>query len=342
MRHPSPTFVLVLSTGESRRITPGSYASRFACGEAISLEQRGREPDAEVYCEDCAIQGCFNGVKSLYRCETKSSPGYLDGKSDNSMTPALAAVLSKASEQNLKTEVCDQRTAYIDGRPCQAIKSKWFENYPGCRAMTMYMPRNNFADFLIYVPDGQDLLYIVPRGTVAQNTGRSESALEAYKNAWHLLKETTPALFERRAEALSKQLRRVTEEAKKRSLPYDLIPLKGDKGKRDYRNYKQRRILIKGRKCAIFTVSLFSSNANHVWDGAVFKTTRDTWPEIFLYILDDDIYVVPRTQFPHDSSLSLDSSRIYDFRNAWCVLDGVDPTSWKEVAEYKGRILSEG
>jgi hypothetical protein len=125
------------------------------------------------------------------------------------MTPALAAVLSKASEQNLKTEVCDQRTAYIDGRLCQAIKSKWFENYPGCRAMTMYMPRNNFADFLIYVPDGQDLLYIIPRGTVAQNTGRSESALEAYKNAWHLLKETTPALFERRAEALSKQLRRV-------------------------------------------------------------------------------------------------------------------------------------
>jgi hypothetical protein len=88
----------------------------------------------------------------------------------------------------------------------------------------------------------------------------------------------------------------------------------------------------------LFTVALFSSSEDHAWDAAVFKTTRDVWPEIFLYILDhEDIYVVPTAQVPHTSGLSLDSSRIYDFKNAWCVLDGVDPTSYKAMQEYKRR-----
>jgi len=261
------------------------------------------------------------------------------------MTAALAIVLSKASERNLKTEVCDQRTAYIDGRPCQAIKSKWFENYPGCRAMTMYMPRNDFADFLIYVPDGQNIVYIVPRGKIAHDTGWSESALEPYKDAWLLLKETAPPLFERRAGVLSEQLQRVIEEAEKRSLPYELILSKRGACKKDYRTYQQRRILIKGKRCTIYTASLLADR-NQAWDGAVFQAPTDDWPEILLYILNDgdggDIYVVPREHFTSETSLSLDSTRIYGFRNAWCVLDGVDPTSWKEVAEYKRRILSEG
>jgi len=71
----------------------------------------------------------------------------------------------------------------------------------------MYLPLNHFADFLIYVPDREDVVrgedvYIFPRGAIAHNTGRSESALEPYKNAWHLLKETSPALFERKAEPM--------------------------------------------------------------------------------------------------------------------------------------------
>jgi hypothetical protein len=70
------------------------------------------------------------------------------------MYPPLAVVLSKAASLNLKTERHDGRSVYIDGTPCQAIKSKWYENFPGCRAMSLYMPRNEFADFLLYVPDG--------------------------------------------------------------------------------------------------------------------------------------------------------------------------------------------
>lgn len=70
------------------------------------------------------------------------------------MTPAMSIVLAKAAQLNLKTELHDQRTLYIDGRPCQVIKSKWYRNAPGCEAMSMYMPRSEFADFLLYVPEG--------------------------------------------------------------------------------------------------------------------------------------------------------------------------------------------
>lgn len=236
------------------------------------------------------------------------------------MNPAMSVVLSKAANLSFRTEVCDERTLYIDGRPCQGIKSKWFENRQGCRALTIYMPRNGFADFLLYVPEGQGSVYVVPRGKIAYDTAWAESGLEPYKEAWHLLKETTPLLFERKAEALSGQLRRIIAEAKKRNLPYELIPSKRSVSRFDYRTYKQRRILINGKRCAVFTASLLP-NHDQNWDGAVFKVPKDSWAEILLYILNEDIYVVPRDQMPHETSLSLDSTRIYDYRNAWCAVD---------------------
>lgn len=40
----------------------------------------------------------------------------------------------------------------------------------------------------------------------------------------------------------------------------------------------------------------------------------------------------------HDTTLDLESSRIYDYNNAWCVLEGIDPTSSEQMAEYRGRM----
>jgi hypothetical protein len=102
----------------------------------------------------------------------------------------MSVVVSKVETLNLRIELRDKRTLYIDGRPCQAIKSKWYENSPGCKAMSRYMPRNDFADFLLYVPDGQDIVYVVPRGMIAHDTAWAASALEPYKDAWHLLKKS--------------------------------------------------------------------------------------------------------------------------------------------------------
>src|ERR1051326_4017024 len=184
-------------------------------------------------------------------------------------------------------------------------------------------------------------MYVVPRGKIAHDTTWAMSALEPYKGAWHWLKEFAPLLFERKVEALSKQLRTVIEGAAKRKLPYELIPSKRGVSKRDYRTFAQRRIIIKGKRCAIFTASLIPDR-DQAWDGAVFKTPKGNWPEVLLYMVDEDIYVVPRDRMPQETSLSLDSSRIYDYRNSWCVLDGVDPTSWAKMREYRRRIQSEG
>jgi hypothetical protein len=54
VQHPNPTVVLILATDKVQFISPGSYAAGFACGEAISIDPYGREPDSEVYCDDCA------------------------------------------------------------------------------------------------------------------------------------------------------------------------------------------------------------------------------------------------------------------------------------------------
>jgi hypothetical protein len=257
------------------------------------------------------------------------------------MTSAMSVVLAKAAELKLKTEIRDKRTLYIDRRPCQAIKSKWYENFPGCHAMTLYMPRGEFADFLLYVPQGPDIVYVIPRGQIAHDTAWSESALEPYREAWHLLKETSAPLFERKVDALSDQLRKVIAEAEKRKLPYELIRSKRGQGRNDYREYAQRRILIKGKRCAIYTASLLPDRCQ-AWDGAVFKTPKEDWAEVLLYIQDEDIYVVPKEQMPHETSLSLDSLRIYDYRNSWCVLDGVDPTSWRQMREYRKWLERDG
>jgi hypothetical protein len=235
-----------------------------------------------------------------------------------------------------QTELCDKWTLYVDGRPCQAIKSKWYESYPGCQAMSMYMPRNKFADFLLYVPEAQDTVYVIPRGKIAHDTAWADSALEPYKEAWHLLKETAPPLFERKTEALSQQLRRIISEAEKHNLTYELIRTKRAARRNDYRTYAQRRILIKGRRCAIFTATVLQNNYKG-YEASFFPAPHDDWAEILLYILGEDVYVLPSNKMPYDTTLSLNSTQVHDYKNSWCVLDGVDPTSSPVHKTREGR-----
>jgi hypothetical protein len=116
------------------------------------------------------------------------------------------------------------------------------------------------------------------------------------------------------------------------NLSHELIRSKRGENMNDYRIFMQRRILIQNKRCAIFTAKLLPESS-HLWPTAIFKTPSDDWPEILLYILGDDVFVVPRSQMPYDTTLDLESSRIYDYRNSWCVLDRVDPTSSKAMTE---------
>jgi hypothetical protein len=244
----------------------------------------------------------------------------------------MTAALARAAELEIKIELRDKRTVYLDDRPCQAIQSKWHENFRNCRAMSLYMPRHGFADFLLYVADGHNTIYVVPRGVIKYDTFWAEDALEPYKEAWHLLKETTATLFERKMESLSVQLRKIIAEVQKYNLSHELIRSKRSEYRNDYRTFMQRRILVQNKRCAIFTAKLLPESG-HLWPTAMFKTPKDDWAEVLLYILGDDVYVVPRIQMPYDTTLDLESSRIYDYRNSWYVLDGVDPTSSKAMAE---------
>lgn len=60
-KHAKATLVLVYQTGEIRPIVAGSYESRYACGEAISLTINNRNCDAEVLCDACAKEEGLKG-----------------------------------------------------------------------------------------------------------------------------------------------------------------------------------------------------------------------------------------------------------------------------------------
>jgi hypothetical protein len=246
----------------------------------------------------------------------------------------MTVVLAKAAELGIKIELRDKRTVYLDRRSCQAIQSKWHETFRHWRGMSMYMPRHGFADFLLYVAEGKNTVYVVPRGIIKHDTVWAEDALEPYKEAWHLLKETTASLFERKMESLSIQLRKIVAEADKHKLSHELIRSKRSESRNDYRTFLQRRILIQNKRCAIYTAKLLPENG-HPWPTAIFKTPSDDWAEILLYILGDDVYVVPRSRMLYDTTLDLESSRIYDYKNSWCVFNGVDPTSSISLANAR-------
>jgi len=111
------------------------------------------------------------------------------------------------------------------------------------------------ADFLLYVPAGQDTVYVIPRGKIAHDTAWATVGAGTIQRGMAIcLRNLRLLLFERNSRwRLSKQLRRVIEEAAKRMLPYALIRSKRGVRKSDYRTFAQRRILIKGKRCAIFT-----------------------------------------------------------------------------------------
>lgn len=69
-------------------------------------------------------------------------------------------------------------------------------------------------------------------------------------------------------------------------------------------------------------------SARKRWPTAIFQTPKgDDWTEILLYILGQDVCVVPRSRMPLETTLDLESPWIYDHRNAWCVFKGIDPTT---------------
>jgi hypothetical protein len=64
-------------------------------------------------------------------------------------------------------------------KPCRVMPARWFADvdHPQCKALTLYIPRTKFVDFLLYVPRGTEEVYVIPRGLLEYNTTWSEPKL---------------------------------------------------------------------------------------------------------------------------------------------------------------------
>jgi hypothetical protein len=68
--------------------------------------------------------------------------------------------------------------------------------YPNAVNSGLYLPRNVFADFLIYVAfpsSGSPQFYVVPRGAMTKDTMWSLKSLEQYRDAWQVFKQSITA-----------------------------------------------------------------------------------------------------------------------------------------------------
>ena len=54
MLHKPITHIRILADNSGFKLSDGDYRMQFACGEEISLTRYGKEPEAEVVCEQCA------------------------------------------------------------------------------------------------------------------------------------------------------------------------------------------------------------------------------------------------------------------------------------------------
>ena len=74
----------------------------------------------------------------------------------------------------------------IDGKRCQVIPCPRLHpnaSYPQAEYSPLYLPRTTWADFLVYVAHKETprRFYIIPRGELAKDTGRSLESLARFQ-----------------------------------------------------------------------------------------------------------------------------------------------------------------
>jgi len=183
---------------------------------------------------------------------------------------------------------------------------------------------------------------VVPRVEMSKDTGLSPESLECYRDAWELLKQDLPE-SEKEFEILSWQLQAVQQSCKNAGLEVEFIKTKKHQDGRRWPPVIKRRILIAGKRCSIYTASRISQDPNkHEYNYAIFKASREEWPEFQLYVMkgageSSDIFVVPRHHLLTTTSASVDHPELARYRNAWNLLTEssealarIPPIQWKE------------
>jgi hypothetical protein len=113
-------------------------------------------------------------------------------------------------------------------------------------------------------------------------------------------------------EILSWQLQGVKTSAEKAGLEVEFIKTKKTEDGRRWPPVIKRRILISGKKCAVFSVARISQDPEKSsYNYAVFKASDEDWPEFQLHIVKCtgracDVFVIPRKHIAATTSASLD------------------------------------
>jgi hypothetical protein len=243
---------------------------------------------------------------------------------------AFDAVVAEAKSRDLPVsegeKPSDQPWKYlhIAGRPCQVSRTNLAHTsaeYPNATSLPIYLPRTGFADFVIYVPmdSEREDFYIVPRGLISKDTCLTPESLNQYKNAWHLLGQASLDMMMRRKTRISWQLQSVILFADSRGLRFELIKTaKGKKLPNSFRTVHQRRIMIEGKKCAIFSATAVPIQGAKTYRVVVIKAPLDDWADFQIYLRRDGVsYVIPRGIIAKTTTLSLNSPLLRAYENAW-------------------------
>jgi len=236
----------------------------------------------------------------------------------------------------------------IEGKRCQVIPSRRghpSKQYPYAEYFPLYLPRNDWADFLIYVSvtENPPTFCIIPRGEMSKHTGRAPASLEHYQDAWALLQQDLSE-SEKALEILSWQIEAIKRSAQDAGLEIELIKTKKHQdGRRGWPPVIKRRILIAGKRCAIFSASRISQDPEERGYNYVnFKVAQEAWSEFNIYVIKDirnssDIFVVPNTHLLNSTSASLDHPELARYKNAWNLLTvspealaAIPAIRWKE------------
>jgi hypothetical protein len=241
----------------------------------------------------------------------------------------------------------------VEGKICQVIKSRQVidPHYPNAVSVSLYLPRTEFADFLIYVAyplSGRPSFYTVPRGVLSKDTIWSLESLEQYRDAWHVFKQPlVPGLTERRFTILNWQLQAVIKAAEEAALDVTLIRLKKQ---RPWPTFVQRRVIVGERKCAVYSCSRLSPNPTNPSHNFVFlRTPEDKWAEFQLCLVKDGpsecaIYVVPCEAIKKKTTVSLANPAFQPYKNNWKLLSApiselaaITPIEWRQPKRVRRR-----
>jgi len=271
----------------------------------------------------------------------------------------IELVVAEASVHGLRVEripaqskqhIFNKRRLLIEGKRCQVIPSKIGHSsveYPQAEYFSLYLPRGEWPDFLIYVSSNEvhPVFRIIPRSEMSKDTGRTPETLERYREAWDLLRQHSPE-SSKKFETFNWQLETINWLAQNAGLTVEFIKTKKHQNGKRWPPVIKRRVLIAGKKCAVFSATRINKNPEKIqYNYVIFKVPDEEWSDFQLYVVrcvgePCYVFVIPRGRIEATTSASLDHSELARYKNAWGLLTAtseslaaIPPIVWQEPTE---------